>query len=90
MSPLTRHRLEGSAGVAALARALASPPPEADMAERVAAILADVRRRGDEALVENAQRFDAPGFTRDRLVVGADEIAAATAGLDAALREAIA
>ena len=89
MSPLVRHRLERSRDVAGLARLLASPPPEPDLAERVAAILADVRARGDDALVELVRRFDAPDFTRERLVAGGDEIAAAAAALAPALREAI-
>jgi histidinol dehydrogenase len=89
VSPLVRHRLERSGDVAGLARLLASPPPEPDLAGRVAAILADVRARGDDALVELVRRFDAPDFTRERLVAGGDEIAAAAAALAPALREAI-
>jgi histidinol dehydrogenase len=89
VSPLARHRLERSRDVPGLASLLASPPPEPDLAERVAAILADVRARGDDALVELVRRFDAPDFTRERLVAGEDEIDAAAAALAPALREAI-
>jgi histidinol dehydrogenase len=43
-------------------------PPEALVAE-VAAILSDVRARGDAALVDYARRFDDPGFESSRLRV---------------------
>ncbi len=43
----------------------------------VADIIADVRRRGDAALVEYTRRFDAPDMTIDRLRVTEEEIAAA-------------
>lgn len=41
----------------------------ADVSEEVAGILRDVRSRGDEALVDYAQRFDDPDFNRSRLRV---------------------
>ncbi|HEY5047051.1 MAG TPA: histidinol dehydrogenase [Rhizomicrobium sp.] len=50
-----------------------------EVAARVRAILADVRARGDEALLEYTQRFDRVILTPDSLRVGADEIAAAEA-----------
>ncbi|MFN2459648.1 MAG: histidinol dehydrogenase [Candidatus Velthaea sp.] len=40
-----------------------------DVRERVATILADVRARGDDALVEYTRRFDDPQFERARLRV---------------------
>lgn len=62
--------------------------------ENVRQILADVARRGDEALVESARRFDDPQFTIDQLRVDADEMKQAAARLPgqltAALRQSIA
>lgn len=43
--------------------------PPAEIAQRVAEILADVRARGDAALVDYARRFDDPGFGVDALRV---------------------
>jgi len=46
-------------------------------------ILAQVRARGDEALVEYGRRFDCPGLTAAHLVVSKDEIAHALAVIPA-------
>ncbi|MGH7683334.1 MAG: histidinol dehydrogenase, partial [Vulcanimicrobiaceae bacterium] len=43
--------------------------PEDDVVTSVGRIVADVRKRGDDALVEYARKFDDPAFTRDRLRV---------------------
>jgi histidinol dehydrogenase len=43
------------------------PPPEAT--QRVAQILADVRARGDAALVQYARQFDDPGFDSSKIRV---------------------
>jgi histidinol dehydrogenase len=56
---------------------------DASVAQRVAAILADVRRRGDEALVEYTQRWDAPDFKVAQLRVQMPSLAAARAALPA-------
>jgi len=60
--------------------------------EAVRAIIAEVRKRGDEALLEFTKRFD--GVELDRLTVSRDEIAAAVdrtpAEVTAALEEAVA
>lgn len=53
-----------------------------DVADSVRAIIADVRRRGDRALVELSQKFDRVDLGRIGLRVSADEIAAATAQCD--------
>ncbi|MCD6352412.1 MAG: histidinol dehydrogenase [Armatimonadetes bacterium] len=45
--------------------------------ERAAAIVEDVRERGDEAVVEYTRQFDWPAATVEGLVVGEDEIEAA-------------
>ncbi len=76
-------------GAQRLAGALAPPPPDAAIAERVAEIIADVRAHGDDALVELTRRFDCAGFTHDQIRVPQDAIARAVADLDPALREAI-
>ena len=51
----------------------------------VAAILADVRARGDAAVIEYTARFDRMTLTADRLRVSAAEIDAAVAGISAEL-----
>ena len=50
----------------------------------VTAIVADVRARGDAALIEYTARFDRLTLTADHLRIGADEIEAATASVPAA------
>ena len=52
---------------------------EPEVAQRVAAIIADVQKRGDAALVELSRRFDGAGLTPATLRVSNDEIAAADA-----------
>ncbi len=65
-----------------------------DVNETVAAILADVRKRGDAALIEYTKRFDRMTLTPAKLRISAEEIAEAEAKCDAgeiaALREAAA
>jgi histidinol dehydrogenase len=51
--------------------------PEANVAADVARIIAEVRARGDAALVEFTRKFDRLDLTPDRLAIGADEMAAA-------------
>ncbi len=55
---------------------------EADVDAAVAEILADVRRRGDAALVELTERFDRVELTAGALRVTEDEIAAARAACE--------
>ncbi len=55
----------------------------ADVDTAVAAIIADVRIRGDDALVDLSRKFDRLDVTPDRLRVTADEIAEATAACEA-------
>ncbi|HEX5282408.1 MAG TPA: histidinol dehydrogenase [Micropepsaceae bacterium] len=52
---------------------------EPDVEQRVAAIIADVQKRGDAALIELSRRFDGAGLTPATLRVSNDEIAAAAA-----------
>lgn len=62
---------------------------EQDVSAAVAAIIADVRARGDDALIELSARFDGVTLTPETLRVSPDEIAAAEAACDAALRDAL-
>lgn len=55
----------------------------ADVAGAVAAIVADTRARGDAALIDYTERFDRVRLTPETLRIGADEIAAAKAQVDA-------
>ncbi len=55
-----------------------------DVNETVAAILADVRARGDAALIEYTERFDRQTLTPQTLRISGDEIAAAEAKCDPA------
>lgn len=59
-------------------------------AQAVAESLADVRARGDAAVVDAIRRFDAPGFGGASPVVDPEEMRAAADGLEPALRDAIA
>lgn len=86
---MTVHRVNMRVGGAeALApgfRASAADGP----AEAVAATLADVRARGDAAVVDAIRAFDAPGFSGPDARVDAGDIAGAVAGLSAPLRAAM-
>lgn len=55
----------------------------ADVAGAVAAIVADTRARGDAALIDYTARFDRVRLKPETLRIGADEIAAAKAQVDA-------
>ncbi len=62
---------------------------DADVARDVAAIIADVRSRGDAAVAELTARFDKVDLDTAGWTIGREECAAARAGLPAHLREAI-
>ena len=55
----------------------------------VAAILADIRERGDEALLAYTEKFDQVPLTAATLAFSADEIAAATARIPSNVRSAL-
>ncbi|MGO4128276.1 histidinol dehydrogenase [Inquilinus sp. YAF38] len=55
----------------------------ADVAGVVATIIAEIRARGDAALIAFTERFDRVRLTPETLRIGADEIAAAKAQVDA-------
>ncbi|MGE5547637.1 MAG: histidinol dehydrogenase [Solirubrobacterales bacterium] len=60
-----------------------------DVNTTVAAVLADVRRRGNSAVIEYTARFDRLELTPATLRVSAEEIEAAATSCDAALIEAL-
>ena len=86
MSVVRRERL-GDGDPVALA-ATFRPPPGEDLSALTAEVIADVRRRGDAAVIEHVARYDAPGFTGP-LRVAPDAIRAAAAAAPQALRDAI-
>jgi len=59
-------------------------------AQTVAKIIADVKQRGDEAVVQYMRQWTDPQFEASRIVVSADEIAAAPSQIDAGVRDALA
>ncbi len=60
-----------------------------DVDAAVAAIIADVRGRGDEALAEHSRRFDRIDLARLGVRIGADEVEAAIAACDKTALEAL-
>jgi histidinol dehydrogenase len=60
-----------------------------DVDNAARAIVGDVRRRGDAALIEYTAKFDRLTLTADRLRVTADEIAAAGKDISVAERDAL-
>ena len=61
----------------------------AEQTTAVRSIIADVARRGDAALIDNARQFDFPEFTADMLRVSPDEMAQAAARVPASQLDAI-
>jgi histidinol dehydrogenase len=61
----------------------------ADVGDGVARIIADVRARGDAALVDYAARFDRIALTARTLAVTPEEVAAAAATVDVETRAAL-
>jgi len=62
-------------------------PQDADLVESVRGIVADVRRRGDEALLEQASAFD--GVTLQRLEIPSERWTEALTSLPATVRAAL-
>jgi histidinol dehydrogenase len=75
---------------AALAALNRSAEPEPGVSERVAGIIAEVRRRGDAALIEFTAKFGGPALTAKQLRVSAAEFKTAEKRVDARTREAVA
>ncbi len=63
--------------------------PEHEVANAVAAIIADVRARGDAALVDYARRFDGAELAPDSLRVSDADVAAAANGCAEEVRQAL-
>jgi len=84
---LERRTLANAESAPALAAELRTlVPAGASVAEPVAAILADVRERGDAAVLELIRRFDTGGAEPKPLRVSFEELEAALAGLDPQVR----
>jgi len=62
---------------------------EEDVAQAVRGLIADVRRRGDAALVELTNKFDRAGVTAETLKISAAEIDAALAKVTKEQKEAV-
>ncbi|WIJ24706.1 histidinol dehydrogenase [Devosia sp. RR2S18] len=60
-----------------------------DVNDTVAGIIADVRRRGDAAVVDLTNKFDRTSLTADALRLTEDEIEAAAASVPANIRDAL-
>lgn len=88
MSSPRRERAT-AADVRQLARALTPPPPDPGIGPRVGAILADVRERGDAALVEATREFDCADFTAEMIRVPAAAVREAAARADPQLRASL-
>jgi histidinol dehydrogenase len=75
---------------AALAALNRSAEPDPRVSETVAGIIADIRKRGDAALIEYTEKFGGPKLAAKQLRVSAAEFKAAEKGVDAKTREAVA
>lgn len=76
-------------GVPVLTQTLRPDSDAEGVRTSVEEILDDVRRRGDDALVDQTRRFDSPAFTHDRLRVSQARLQKALDRLDPDLRAAI-
>jgi histidinol dehydrogenase len=63
--------------------------PTVEISRTVESILADVRTRGDEALLEYTNRFDDRDASLDEIEIPAEELEAALAAIPAELREGL-
>ncbi|MFN8110956.1 MAG: histidinol dehydrogenase [Thermoleophilia bacterium] len=89
MSEVRRRELADASSVGAVAREVRPPAVAPDIAGVVRDIIREVRDRGDAALVDDARRFGAPGFTAARLRVAPEACAEAARALPPDLRTAI-
>ncbi len=87
LEPLDAESPRGSAGFSALLNRQFEIPPDVEASVRD--IIADVRARGDRALVEYTKRFDCPGFNADMLKVQEEEISQAYTQVDAGILESL-
>lgn len=80
----------GRAGFAMrLAKLRSTASAGSDAAGTVTKIIADVRDRGDDAVVQYMRQWTDPGFTADRIRVAPADMERALSSLEAGLREAI-
>ena len=86
---MQRLRTDAPDFAAAFAVLLADRDVPADVRDTVAAILADVRARGDAAVIDHTARLDHLDLTVDRLRLSSDEIDAAVAAVPAELHRAL-
>ena len=84
---LSTSDAEFESSFSALLAAKREDAPDVD--DTVAAIIADVRARGDAAVLELTARFDRVELTADRLAFGTDEIDRECAGIAAEDRAAL-
>ncbi len=95
MIPILRlHNADDRQRVEGLLRALQLDPAKLALAEdqetaAVREILADVARRGDEAIVDLARRFDDPSFTQEQIRVAPDEMREAASRVPSEQLEAL-
>jgi histidinol dehydrogenase len=75
---------------AALAALDRNAEPDPRVSEMVAKIIADIRKRGDVALIEFTEKFGGPKLTAKQLPVSAAEYQAAEKRVDAKTRAAVA
>ena len=89
--PADRDRAEGLLARLRLDPADVALPdgPAAEMAAVVRDALADVKRRGDAAIVDSARKFDDPDFTAGQIRVDLDETEAAVGRIPGALCDAL-
>lgn len=86
-APLTSLEWDGADPAALAAELRASAPDHAEIAPRVAALIAEVRAGGDEAARELSRRLD--GAEPLALLVSAERCAAAAAAIEGELRGAL-
>jgi histidinol dehydrogenase len=87
MSEITRLSL-AAMGPAAAVEAL-RPAPPSDIAESVAGLIADVRSRGDAAVVDIVRQFDCPNFIEPYIRVEPAHLERVAENLDEPLAQAI-
>ena len=63
--------------------------PTVEISRTVESILADVKARGDEALLEYTNRFDDRNATLDEIEIPASELETALAAIPTELREGL-
>ena len=90
---LSIHDLSKKEGRAALtAQVDRLRPPvglASEAAKTVADIIADVRAEGDDAVVKYMRKWTDPAFSKERILVSAEELDAAERALSPALRDAL-